>query len=100
MSKFQNKRKRLTRKQIREDLENNQKLNINMNCLGFFIMALTLLFVGLKLTKYINWNWLWILSPVWMSLSLLTILIIIALVIKWVHKLRTKQTSKDKLRKV
>jgi len=30
----------------------------------------SVLFVGLKLTGYINWPWLWILSPMWISLLL------------------------------
>lgn len=28
-----------------------------------FIGLLTLLFIGLKLTGYINWSWWWVLSP-------------------------------------
>lgn len=26
---------------------------------------LAVLFIGLKLTHYINWSWLWVLSPIW-----------------------------------
>ena len=29
---------------------------------------LTVLFVGLKLTGYINWSWVWVLSPLWIGL--------------------------------
>lgn len=29
---------------------------------------LTVLFVGLKLTGYITWSWLWVLFPVWFPL--------------------------------
>lgn len=28
---------------------------------------LTLLFIGLKLTGYIDWSWIWVLSPLWIS---------------------------------
>lgn len=28
---------------------------------------LTVLFVGLKLTGYIAWSWIWVLSPLWIS---------------------------------
>jgi len=28
-----------------------------------FSHLLTLLFIGLKLTGYIDWNWFWVLSP-------------------------------------
>lgn len=33
----------------------------------FFIPLLTVLFIGLKLTGYISWSWLWVLSPLWIS---------------------------------
>ena len=32
------------------------------NGIGFFGL-LTILFIGLKLTNYINWSWFWVLSP-------------------------------------
>lgn len=28
---------------------------------------LTLLFIGLKLTGYIDWSWVWVLAPLWIS---------------------------------
>ena len=28
---------------------------------------LTVLFIGLKLTNYIDWSWWWVLSPLWIS---------------------------------
>jgi len=28
-----------------------------------FAMLLTVLFIGLKLTNYIDWSWFWVLSP-------------------------------------
>lgn len=30
-----------------------------------FSGLLTLLFVGLKLTGYINWSWWWVFAPMW-----------------------------------
>lgn len=33
-----------------------------------FSGLLTVLFVGLKLTGYISWPWIWVLSPLWISL--------------------------------
>jgi hypothetical protein len=46
-----------------------------------FTGALTILFIGLKLAHVINWSWWWVLSPIWISLSLaLFILLIIAMV--------------------
>ena len=31
---------------------------------GFFGL-LTILFIALKLTGYIDWSWWWVLSPIW-----------------------------------
>jgi len=30
---------------------------------------LTILFIGLKLTGYITWSWIWVLSPLWIPLA-------------------------------
>jgi len=53
-----------------------------------FLGMLTLLFIGLKLTGYINWSWWWVLSPlwipIWLVLMILFIIIIIYLIIKGV----------------
>ena len=37
--------------------------------LGFF-GALTILFIGLKLTGHIDWEWWWVLSPLWISAAI------------------------------
>ena len=34
-----------------------------------FVGLLTILFVALKLTGYITWSWLWVLSPLWIGLA-------------------------------
>lgn len=40
-----------------------------------FVGALTILFVALKLMGVIDWSWWWVLSPIWISVSIgLTIL--------------------------
>jgi uncharacterized protein (DUF983 family) len=42
---------------------------------------LTVLFVGLKLTGHITWPWVWVLSPLWISLLIgLTVLAIVFIV--------------------
>lgn len=41
--------------------------------------VLTLIFVVLKLVGVVNWSWLWVLSPLWISLGL--IIVVIALII-------------------
>ena len=50
-----------------------------------FTGALTVLFIGLKLTNVISWSWWWVLSPIWISaligIAILTILLIVAIVV-------------------
>ena len=46
-----------------------------------FTGALTVLFVGLKLTNVISWSWWWVLSPLWISLSLAVVILTIAIII-------------------
>lgn len=40
-----------------------------------FSGLLTVLFIGLKLTGYITWPWLWVLSPLWISIVLVVLFI-------------------------
>lgn len=43
-----------------------------------FAGLLTILFIGLKLTGYINWSWWWVLSPLWISaIVAITILVVV-----------------------
>jgi hypothetical protein len=52
-----------------------------------FLGWLTLLFIGLKLTNYINWSWWWVLSPIWIpSLVLIVIFLVLLLVALIVEK--------------
>ena len=43
--------------------------------------ALTVLFIGLKLTHYIDWSWWWVLSPLWIGVSVALLVFLIALVV-------------------
>ena len=52
-----------------------------------FVGLLTVAFVVLKLTKVIAWTWLWVLSPLWISVALtIAILIIVWVIAAIVHK--------------
>ena len=42
---------------------------------------LTIVFITLKLLGVITWSWVWVLSPLWISLLLGILLLIIAFVI-------------------
>lgn len=43
---------------------------------GFFGL-LTVSFIILKLTGYINWSWWWVLGPLWIPIALLTIIVLV-----------------------
>ena len=42
---------------------------------------LTLVFIVLKLCKVINWSWWWVLSPIWIGIVLVILILIICLLI-------------------
>ena len=55
----------------------------------FFISALTILFIYLKMTNQIDWSWLWILSPIWISFSIC--LIAFGAIVYFVKKSKSKR---------
>lgn len=60
----------------------------NQQAIGLTGM-LTIVFIGLKLAKIINWSWVWVLSPLWISallgfgiFTLSMIIVLISILIK------------------
>jgi hypothetical protein len=54
--------------------------NSNTGGIGFAGL-LAIVFITLKLTGYIAWSWLWVLSPLWIPLALVvTILLLVTIV--------------------
>jgi len=51
-----------------------------------FCGLLTVLFVGLKLTGYIAWSWWWVLSPLWLPLGIVLLVILICVAIQMALK--------------
>lgn len=45
-----------------------------------FAGLLTVAFIVLKLTGVIAWSWLWVLSPIWISVALVLVIIALAFV--------------------
>lgn len=45
-----------------------------------FLGLLTVLFVGLKLTGFIDWSWWWVTAPIWAPITVLIIFLVIFLV--------------------
>ena len=46
-----------------------------------FTGLLTVAFIVLKLTHYIDWSWWWVLSPLWIGAALALVFIAVVLVI-------------------
>lgn len=47
-----------------------------------FCGLLTIVFIVLKLTHYIDWSWWWVLSPFWIPLAIVLSAILIVLVLQ------------------
>ena len=61
---------------IMKTLKNNMNTTTNI-----FPSLLLALFIGLKLTDTIHWSWWWVLSPVWIPLCLVLIILALVLII-------------------
>ena len=55
-----------------------------------FMGMLTILFITLKLTNYIDWSWWWVLSPMWLPLFILLLSAGLLSVIKYVKSIKNK----------
>ena len=61
-------------------MKENKSISISIG--GGFSGLLTIAFIVLKLCNVIDWPWIWVLSPLWISFALfLVIIAIIALVV-------------------
>lgn len=58
-----------------------------------FLGLLTLVFIVLKLTHYIDWSWLWVLSPLWLGWLVVTTILFVLTLIRF-----GKTTIKSKLK--
>ena len=47
-----------------------------------FCGLLTILFIALRLTGFISWSWLWVVSPIWLSLAFWLILLILVTIFR------------------
>ena len=60
----------------------NEKSNSGTGFLGM----LCLLFIALKLMGYINWSWLWVLSPIWISLTLMALIAVVVVLVEYYNR--------------
>jgi uncharacterized membrane protein len=57
-------------------------MNDSTSSSSIFPSLLLLTFVILKLTHVIDWSWWWVLSPLWISVSIGLIIVIIFFILK------------------
>lgn len=53
---------------------------------GIFLPLLQILFIGLKLTGYINWSWWWVLAPSWASLAIAAVIVVFVILYKLIKR--------------
>lgn len=56
---------------------NNQSDNTSKSKGIGFVGALQLIFIAFKILGYIEWSWLWVLSPTWIYAAIVVILALI-----------------------
>lgn len=59
---------------------NNNTVEFTSSGCGF-VGLLTITFIVLKLVGVINWSWIWVLAPLWISAALAVGIILIVLII-------------------
>lgn len=59
---------------------NNEKITINWNIDGIFLILL-ILFIVLKVTGVISWSWAIVLIPLWILLGIIGVACFLAIVI-------------------
>ena len=65
-------------------MRNNQTAKTGLG----FTNALALLFIGLKLAKVIDWPWIWVLSPIWISIVIGVFCLVAYVLLNEPHKPR------------
>ena len=49
-----------------------------------FVGLLTIVFIVLKLTKIINWSWIWVISPIWITIVLVILIVSVPLIVAYI----------------
>ncbi len=58
-------------------MSNSKNVTVQFPILGL----LGLIFITLKLTGYIAWSWLWVLSPFWIPLAIAAVIFLIVFIV-------------------
>ena len=60
-----------------------------------FFGLLTIVFITLKLIGTIDWSWLWVLSPIWIPIALVFLILLIQLTIAALGSANDKNKDDD-----
>lgn len=58
-------------------MSNSKNFTVQFPILGL----LGLIFITLKLTGYIAWSWLWVLSPFWIPLAIAAVIFLVVFIV-------------------
>ena len=61
-----------------------------------FLGTLGLIFITLKLTGFIDWAWIWVLSPLWIIAILMLLVVLIGFIFAALGHKVTFRVGKDK----
>ena len=64
---------------------NNNETTARSSGIGF-LGLLTIVFIALKLTGFINWSWWWVLAPLWGGLAFVVGIFIIVFIVVFTFK--------------
>lgn len=58
-------------------MSNSKNVTVQFPILGL----LGLIFITLKLTGHITWSWLWVLSPFWIPLAIVAVILLVVFIV-------------------
>ena len=61
-------------------MERNNNNTTSSSGIGFTGL-LTILFIALKLLGIIEWSWVWVLSPIWITALLIVLCVIVTIIL-------------------
>ena len=61
-----------------------------------FLAILGLIFITLKLTGVIDWAWIWVLSPLWVAVILILLVVLVGFIFAALGHKVTFRIGKDK----
>ena len=65
-----------------ENMSNETTKTTTTSGIGFAGL-LTIAFIVLRLCGVISWKWIWVLSPIWISISICILIWAVAMLIMW-----------------